>query len=912
VKVLPCRRAALLLLTLTFLGAERFDYRQQQSPPRPTPAWVKIIDQGSNDPRLKGYRTPAGLKVEIVAENPVVVNPVGMTFADDGTPYVLEWRPSPGDEWREKTETFTYKDGSKRDVPTMSKRVKDVVKTLRDTRSKGVYDRAETILEDELPSSILLHDGWIYLSGRGSVRRFKQSRPGGPYDVKEVIAKGFCGFHHHQVSGMTIGNDGWLYLTSGDNDNYAEGADGSRATVLRTGAIFRCRPDGSKLHTFAIGFRNPYRDVAFDAGFNLFHADNDNEDGSKFTGCRLMHVADGNDFGWRLRQGARCCTPDPVRGAVYGELPGKVAPLLKTGRGAPAGLLIYNDTRLPPHYRGLLIYPDVFRKLVRAYKVERRGATFAVTEEFELMKSDDPLFRPCQAVLGPDGAVYVVDWRTDSGGAGRLWGDGKHGRIYRLSWAGISGGDKDKDQEQPALPLRSMDSWAKIASLSDADLLKTLASPEASFRARARAELAHRGDKNRAALLKLLRDGEQPEAARIAALGALQAMWNKDVQKAVQETLLDGTSDLRRLAADALALNAAPRDEAAQAVLLKALGDEDLAVRRAVVVAMGHIGAPGAADNLVNALSFDDSGDAYLRDGLVRGIESLGKRGMERLLALASSGVARDTERVVETFAALRSRPAADAIPELLKIPHLSIAQRANLVRSYNNYLLDPPVSLKPLLAYLHAHADEAVAVKIAALEVLGPAGALRALKEADWMIELLDETEPAVRLAVLKGIEEARPAAAATRLLQMTADHALSIKEREAALAALLAVKGADATALLKDILSRKENTVLRRAALRALAQREPAFAAKRAREALEKKDVDLTEEAVRVLAAGAEGARVLGRFYLDGKLPRTFLPQVSAALRTHAKSDPALGRMLAQVVKSERRKPGPPAEKK
>ena len=48
--------------------------------------------------------------------------------------------------------------------------------------------------------------------------------------------------------------------------------------------------------------------------------------------------------------------------------------MLKTGRGAPAGLLIYNDTRFPEPYRGLLIYPDVFRKVIRAYKVAPKGA----------------------------------------------------------------------------------------------------------------------------------------------------------------------------------------------------------------------------------------------------------------------------------------------------------------------------------------------------------------------------------------------------------------------------------------------------------------------------------------------------------------------------------------------------------
>src|SRR5213078_4642951 len=117
------------------------------------------------------------------------------------------------------------------------------------------------------------------VTGRGTVRRWRQApasniggldltktaAPNDPWNVRETVAQGFCGFHHHQVSGVTIGNDGMLYVTSGDDDNYVEGSDGSRATVLRTGAVFRCRPDGSKMETYAIGFRNPYRDVSFDA-----------------------------------------------------------------------------------------------------------------------------------------------------------------------------------------------------------------------------------------------------------------------------------------------------------------------------------------------------------------------------------------------------------------------------------------------------------------------------------------------------------------------------------------------------------------------------------------------------------------------------------------------------------------------
>jgi glucose/arabinose dehydrogenase len=737
----------------------------------PAPEWVKLVDQGG-DPRLRGYQAPEGVKVEIVAEGPAVAGPVALAFADDGTPYVIEWRPSP--EPPAKTETLTYKDGTRRTVTTMAKRNRDAIKVLRDSAGKGVYDEAKVVLEEDFPSAILLHDGWLYVAGQGTVRRYKPSKPGGLYDVREVVARGFDGLPRG-VSGLALGNDGLLYVAAGEGDHVVEGSDGSRATVLKSGAVFRCRPDGSRVEVYALGLRHPYGNPAFDTDGNLFCADDGDVGGPKGGGCRLLHVAEGCDFGWRS-------------GAAAGGRPGRMPPVLNTGVGEPAGLMVYGDTRFPERLRGLLYQPDPARRVVRAYRLERDRATFAAAEAFDFLRSDDPLFRPCQAVTGPDGAVYVVDRRSETSGTWR------QGRIYRLTWGGAA--------DEPALPPRGKDGGADLSKLDDAGLAKSLAADDAGERAQALRELERRGAKGRGAAVRVLRDGDAPTAARVAALGVLQLAWDAEVEDEFLRTLQGGDADLRRLAADGLGLHARRGSETVHDALLKSLGDNDPAVRRAVALAVGRVGAGGAPDALVNALAFDDGRDAYVRDGLLRAIEQLGKRGVGRLVELADSGVAKNTDKVVEAFAALRTRAAADAIPTLLENPHLNIEQRAALLRSYGNYRLDPPVSVLPALNYLRKHADEAAAVKLAGLEMLSAAGALGGGEGRAWLRSLLEERDPA------------------------------------------------------------------------------------------------LLRAAVRALGTTAEGARQVGRLFLDGKLPREIRPEVAAALRNHAD----LAGMLEEVERPDR----------
>ena len=871
------------------------EFAKPESPPKPKPFEVKYVDAGTADPKLKGLMAPEGFKVELVADAPTVVNPVGMTFAPDGTLFVAEWVPDPGREWYEFKETFHYRDGTTKQVATMKKFAPDVVKVLTRNPKTGVYDKSDVIFTDELPSSLLWYDGWLYTASRGSVRRYRQSQPGGKWDVRETIAQGFCGFHHHQVSGVTVGPDGWLYITSGDDDNFPEGSDGSRATVLRTGAVFRCKPDGSKLEAYSLGYRNPYRDLALDRFGNLFHADNDNEDGSRFTGCRLVHVAEDIDYGWRLREGARCCQPDHVRGAVAGERPGKIAPMLKTGRGSPAGVLFYDDTQLPKAYQHLMYYPDVFRRLVRAYTIEPNGASFGVSHEFEFLKApDDPLFRPCHAVIGPDGALYICDWRADSGGAGKLWGDGQHGRIYRLSWGGTA--------DEPPIPLRGMDTWAKHASaVASLDNLKaSLLSADATTRRLAQIELARRGAKGEAVgsvFASIAADDKAALPSRLLAVGGLQQIWTADGEKLVLDLLTDKEADIRRVACEAVGRNT--KAFAAGEALAKRLSDEHPAVRRAAALAVGHFGAGNAADLLLTAWKHDDGKDPFLADAYLRAFERLGKPGIDALVAAANSGDDLALRKVADGYTGLRTKPAYDALPTLLGNPHLKADAKAALVQSYLNYQFDPPVSLDPLAKFLSGHPDEPAEVKRAGLEVLAAAGSIGGGPGGEFVLGLLDAPEDEVRLAALAAIEKGKLLTAAAKVRAVVADGKRPAPERTAALKAGRVLGGPEYAGAVKDLLGNtKEAASLKVEALRALAGVDAPAARAFAERFLDQPDPALIGEAVSVLGTTEDGAKMVGERFAAKKLPREHFQRVSDVLRKFPKN-PALVALNAEVMR-------------
>lgn len=928
------------------------DYRVQEFAARPAPDWVSIKDFGEKNPKLAGFRVPDAFRVDVVAEEPVVLNPVSLSFDDQGRAYVIQWNPATSSKLGEYS--ITYQDGTTGKIHRMMKDSRDDLRRLEDTDGDGVWDKSVVVMNDlEMTSTAVFHRGWWYLPSVGHVLRRQIVKTGtqpdpktlGPAAVKRLpgvepdteileqeIVRGLCGFHQHQASGITIGPDGWLYISSGDDDNKAEGADGSRATVLRSGVIYRCRLDGSDLQEVARGFRNPYRNVVLDRHFNVFHIDNDQEDGSKFTGCRLMHVLDGNDFGWRLYPGAVCCRVDNSRAAVFGERPGKMPSLLKTGRGAPAGLLSYQSNTIEK-LDGWLIYPDVVRKLVRAYRVERTGTTFKVTSQFDLMANDDGMFRPCEAVQGPDGAIYIADWRNNGSGAGNLWANNQTGRIYRISAA--------TEKQRPALDGSRPEFLTSLPKLKQDALLALLSSSDSQVRRHVAAELGRRfaaSPKNdRDEWQKIVFSKTLPDYATCELLGAISgADHDARVQMWLTE-LSTREGELGRFAAETFFRNATLRttqpNTATQIARFKFnLETSNLEFKRTAILALSKIGqlygqrdteiAKEIENLLVMSLLQDKSGNIVLHDSLVRAIERLGESPVRRVSMHISERGSANKAAALSFFEAARTRSAARVLDGLLfgDLSHLSADEMTRLVSSYRNYQLDPPISVAMLVAWLVANNDAPAAVQLAGLETVavcaeagcevGDAEALNTLA-----LGLLNSADEQTRLTTIEAIGAAGLNALSPTLAQVLQDVQRSVTERRAIVRTLgrmrsfalpfLSTRTPPGVELVLDQLVAAANDSkqgeVRADILALLGSIDFVKAEPIAKQWLAGTDSITVAAAIDVLGTRPNEAKRIGQQFVDKKLDRAYLPRVSAALQRHVEKDSSgeVKALLAAIFK-------------
>jgi len=380
------------------------------------------------------------LVMELVAREPEIVTPTGIAVDRQGRIWVIE--------------NNTHQRAASYHGPAS-----DRIRVFADFDANGRPRKVHTFAEgfrDSMGLALGERDA-VYLATRSAVHLLRDTVGDGVAHERKIIVRleTSARYPHNGLSGFAFDRLGNLYFGLGENEGLPYklvGADGStQSGGGEGGSIYCCRPDGSQLMRIATGFWNPFG-LGIDPLGRLFAVDNDPDSRGP---CRLLHIVQGGDYGYRYRNGRKGLHPFT---AWNGELPGTLPMVAGTGE-APCAVVPYKAHGLPSEYQGKLLVTSWGDHLIERFQLSPRGASF--TSQSETVVSGGEDFRPVGMVTGPDGALYISDWVDKSYPV-----HGK-GRIWRLRMKEPSQNVRAEPMPLPAAPEKTDEAKLLHSALSD-------------------------------------------------------------------------------------------------------------------------------------------------------------------------------------------------------------------------------------------------------------------------------------------------------------------------------------------------------------------------------------------------------------------------------------------------------------
>lgn len=574
-----------------------------------------------------------GLERTLIAEQPLLKNPVSVSVDVDGTIYVTETaRRKVADldirefvkfGWVPRDVALTSVDGKRAffeeqldgknvfegtSLKDQNKDGKIDVKDLTTTSEKiiritdkdgdGTYDTSNVFAEGfntevtGIAAGVLAWRGDVFATIAPDLWKLRDTDGDGKADKRVSIAHGF-GIHiayaGHDMHGLTLGPDGRIYWSIGDKGTNVTDKDGKKHYAPHEGAVLRCYPDGSGFEIFARGLRNP-QEIAFDKYGNLFSVDND----ADFKGERerFVHITEGSDTGWRNHYQYRGSDYNPWMAESICEPSGEHQPAYITPTSGnfsdgPSGLAYNPGTALNEKYADAFFVTEFPKGNLLSFKLKPKGASFEVAESHTVLSG----VMNVGIDFGPDGALYAADW---AGGYPLK----EKGAVWKINDPKEVGSDVRKEV---SAMLK-----AGTKDVSTADLVKRLSHPDMRIRLDAQWELVER--KAIGELHAVVLSVKSDQLARIHAMWGL-TQDGRFFEKAFNNFAASDDPELRAQAAK----HAGENLKGSNRILIRMLADESSRVRFMAATAIWKARDATAIGSVITMLAENDNKDPYLR-----------------------------------------------------------------------------------------------------------------------------------------------------------------------------------------------------------------------------------------------------------------------------------------------------------
>ena len=341
-----------------------------------------------------------GLKVNVFAsekEFPELAKAVQMNWDTRGRLWVAVWPNYP-----ERTPTSAQGDS---------------ILILEDTDGDGRADKCTNYLTGlNCPTGFQFFKDGILLVQAPDLWFVRDTDGDGKADWKERVLMGLdSADSHHTANSLIYEPGGAILLSDGVfHRTQVESITGPVRNI--DGAIYRYEPLTAKFETYAsYNFMNPHG-RAFDYWGNDLITDATNN-----------HTYFGAAFSGRIDYPAK-----HPKMKIFWDRPSRPS----------AGSIILTSAHFPAEFWGNFLNPNVigFQGVYRVKPIDE-GSGLGGERLPDILSSSDPNFRPIDLSVGPDGALYLIDWHNPL--IGHLQShlrdsnrDHVHGRIYRITHEG--------------------------------------------------------------------------------------------------------------------------------------------------------------------------------------------------------------------------------------------------------------------------------------------------------------------------------------------------------------------------------------------------------------------------------------------------------------------------------------------